>query len=195
MPHLAAMPTMANKITLNAEKAHNLLGILQTFADTFEWSKLGVGNAYALILELGQSFTAQAKPKGIKWGKKKRCYDNAYDLIVKHPTMIYCEGYVFLEKVALPIEHAWCIDEAGGVVDNTVRASTVAYFGIPFDRTWATRMIESGAVLLVDHLLSLKKIPKSAIAKAYRRRQLEGQGRNKNQSKPAIMQRRPIKGA
>ena len=49
----------------------------------------------------------------------------------KHPTMIYCEGYVLLEKVPMLIEHAWCIDEAGSVVDNTVRSTTIACFGIP----------------------------------------------------------------
>ena len=157
------------KTTPNPEKPNDLPGILQAFADSIKRSKLDLDNAYALVLELGRSFTPQPKPKGIKWGPKKRCYDNAYDLMTEHPTMTYCEGFVLLEKVAIPVEHAWCIDEAGGVVDNTVRASTVAYFGIPFDPTWVTDMIESGAKSLVDQLLLSKEIPEAAIAKAYRK--------------------------
>ncbi len=152
-------PTMADP--------HDLPSLLQWFADTIGRSNPDVRNAYALVLEFGRSFTPQPKPKGIKWGRRKRCYKNAYDLMKEHPALTYCEGFVLLEKVSLPIAHAWCSDQAGGVVDNTVRASTIAYFGIPFDRSWATRMIESGTGLLVEHLLSLKKIPKTAIAKPH----------------------------
>lgn len=160
---------MAEIVASNAERTHTLLGILQAFADSVGRSKLDLDNSYALVLELGRSFAPQPKPQGIKWGRMKRCYENAFQLMTEHPTMTYCEGFVFLEKLALPIEHAWCIDEAGGVVDNTVRASTVAYFGIAFDRTWVTDMIEDGAESLVDHLLLLKTIPETAIAKDWHR--------------------------
>ena len=34
-----------------------------------------------------------------------------YDLMTAHPTLTSCEGFVLFEKVALPAEHAWYIDE------------------------------------------------------------------------------------
>ena len=81
----------------------------------------------------------------------------------------YCEGFVLAGPALFPVEHAWWVDEAGNVVDNTLREPGVGYFGIPFDSKWVVRKVGSGADSLVDELLLSKKTPKTAIAKPYRR--------------------------
>lgn len=68
-----------------------------------------------------------------------------------------------------PVEHAWCVDDAGNVVDDTLREAGVGYFGIPFDSQLVVRMVGREADSLVDQLLLSKKIRKTAIAKPYRR--------------------------
>jgi len=143
--------------------------MLQGWADAVRRSTCDLANPYALVLELGRAFVPQPEPQGVKWGKKKRCYDNAFDLLGLHPTLTYCEGFVLAGPALFPVEHAWCVDEAGNVVDNTLREPGVGYFGIPFDSKWVVRKVGSGADSLVDQLLLSKKIPKTAIAKPYRR--------------------------
>jgi hypothetical protein len=143
--------------------------MLQGWADAVRRSTCDLANPYALVLELGRAFAPQPKPRGIRWGKKKRCYDNAFDLLGQHPTLVYCEGFVLAGPALFPVEHAWCVDEAGNVVDNTLREVGIGYFSIPFDSKWVVRKVGSGADSLVDQLLLSKKIPKTAIAKPYRR--------------------------
>lgn len=157
------------KTTPKTDKLKDLPTMLQGTADAVRRSQLDLANSYALVLEWGRTFTPQAKPKGIKWGQRQRCYDNAYDLLEKHPTFTYCEGFVLAGPALFEVEHAWCVDEAGNVVDNTLREPGFAYFGVPFDRKWVAVMVTSGAASLIDHLLLSKKVPKTAIAKPYRR--------------------------
>ena len=159
---------MAKKTPPKPEQP-DLPSILKDFADCIRRSSLDLANPYAVVLECGQFFPTQAKPKGIRWGKRKRCYENAYDLMSRNATFTYCEGYVLVGTAPIPCDHAWCIDDAGNVVDNTLRDTAVAYFGIPFDMMWAMRRVIGGAESLVDELLLMKKVPKTAIAKAYRK--------------------------
>ena len=156
---------MTKKTTPKAEKPKDLASLLQGLADAIRRSPLDLTNPYALVLEFGRAFAPQPKAKEIRWGKKKRCYDNAFDLLGLHPELTYCEGFVLAGPALFPVEHAWCVDEAGKVVDNTLREPGVGYFGIPFDSKWVVRMVGSGADSLVDQLLLSKKIPKTAIAK------------------------------
>ena len=160
---------MAKKTTPKNETPSDLPSLLQGFADTIQRSSPDFANAYALVLKLGRSFTPQPRPKGIRWGQRQRCYENAFGLLADHPAFTYCEGFVLTADIPIPVEHAWCIDEVGRIVDNTLRDTGIAYFGIPFDSKWATHKVTCGAESLLDELLALKKIPKTAIAKPYRR--------------------------
>ena len=121
------------KTTPKAEKPNDLPSLLQHFADMIERSSMDLANPHALVLKLGRSFTPQRRPKGIRRGRKKRCYENAFEVMVEHETLTYCEGFVLTEGLRIPVEHAWCIDEEGNVVDNTLPDPGTAYFGIPFD--------------------------------------------------------------
>src|SRR4249919_2170558 len=52
-------------------------------------------------------------------GEKHGCFMNALHLAHDNPTSLtYCEGKIAIHGV--PLDHAWCIDANGFVVDPTV---------------------------------------------------------------------------
>lgn len=62
---------------------------------------------------------------------------NATHLACELPHLTYVEGKVTIYGV--PIDHAWCVDEEGFVVDNTLDTAKdgsmdriSGYFGVPF---------------------------------------------------------------
>jgi hypothetical protein len=91
-----------------------------------------------LILALGQFDTVQALPAGISRGRMKRCFQNAYHLML--------EGYVYVEGIAMtatclfPTFHAWCVDENGGVIDPTW-PDGVAYLGVHLRREFVLERV------------------------------------------------------
>ena len=73
------------------------------------------------------------------------CYMNSYRLATSNLELTYVEGYV--DVGPLVIEHAWCIDKTGLVVETTLSlpkpnavVGTFGYFGIPFKQeyVWKT---------------------------------------------------------
>jgi len=94
-----------------------------------------------LILHYGKFFTEYAGFK-TKIGVKKQCFMNATDLMLRHD-LIYCEGYASCRDIPFPIEHAWCIDIKGKIIDNTWdNEEGNLYLGIPFSKTFvAKRMV------------------------------------------------------
>lgn len=82
---------------------------------------------HAFILEHGRSMTYG---RTRIYGPVKQCYANAFRLSMDDPSMTYCEGYT--ETHGIPIEHAWCIDKDGKVVETTIREKEPReYFGVP----------------------------------------------------------------
>jgi hypothetical protein len=164
---------------------NDLPSILRLWADS-DWPGMpDCGKDFKFMLALGHSFQSQPKPSEVCWGEQKRCFDNAFQLAMETPSLIYCEGYVLLQTSSIPIPdefgigmpdlpvpipHAWCIDNAGKVVDNTLREPGAAYFGVPFERRWFLRPVAPGAGGFLGELRLLKKIPEAAIAKAYRKK-------------------------
>ena len=69
---------------------------------------------------------------------KSACFSNALLLMRRDLDLSYCEGYAQYGGVPLPIHHAWCVTQAGGVVDPTW-ADGDGYFGVWFGREYATR--------------------------------------------------------
>ena len=55
--------------------------------------------------------------------------------------LTYVEGFVAIHGV--PIEHAWCVDANGVVVDPTIENvnQVVAYYGVPFKTEYLKRAI------------------------------------------------------
>jgi hypothetical protein len=71
-------------------------------------------------------------------GIPKACYYNAYHLARRRARLRYVEGFALS---VIPMEHAWCVDEQGRIVDptwgedfNLIEGKRpVDYFGMAFD--------------------------------------------------------------
>lgn len=88
------------------------------------------------VLDKGRSFVAQ--PFAGQRMTPKQCFSNALHYALEHD-LLYCEGYgisgdLLKKGVLLPMEHAWCCDDAFNVVDPTWRDTAGAsYWGIAFN--------------------------------------------------------------
>ena len=96
-------------------------------------------------------------------GTPKECYANAAHLAIWNKKLTYCEGQV---HTIMPIEHAWCIDEDGVVVDPTLdtdgRVGDIhGYFGVPFRTDYLKRALMANKVYgLLDYFYAGKTAPK-----------------------------------
>jgi hypothetical protein len=84
------------------------------------------GYALAFIEKYGVTWTPRRLPADIPRGPESHCYENARRLVMQpdHRSWAYVEG----------IGHAWCVDGAGSVIDNTHPADLPLeeYFGVAF---------------------------------------------------------------
>lgn len=89
----------------------------------------------SLILESGHFWTAQDLPSDVQQGRLRECYWQARELTLSRPGYFtYVEGFAYSERdFCVPIQHAWCVDEYGNVVDPTwIKPSAGVYAGVPF---------------------------------------------------------------
>ena len=93
----------------------------------------------------------------------KQCYANAAHLAIWNKKLTYCEGQVM---TIMPLDHAWCIDEDGVVVDPTLatdgRVGDIhGYFGVPFRTDYLKRALTVNKVYgLLDYFYAGKTAPK-----------------------------------
>lgn len=66
---------------------------------------------------------------------KKLCFMNAA-LASQRYGLIYVEGFATLDGLPIPIHHAWCVTEDGGIIDYTWDTPGDSYFGVPFDQAF-----------------------------------------------------------
>jgi hypothetical protein len=87
-----------------------------------------------MILEKGAFFTVAPLPRGFRRGKQKECYGNSWNLAVgSEGALSYCEGFVLInDPLVMDIDHAWCADAKGNVIDITLREMGLSYFGIKY---------------------------------------------------------------
>lgn len=89
----------------------------------------------ALVLAHGRGYQPQPLPSRYRPGQPRRCFNTAYALAQRHAGLTYIEGYgLCAGTLGLTVPHAWCITEAGEVIDPTWRwqdqdASGTAYTG------------------------------------------------------------------
>lgn len=91
---------------------------------------------FGLVLpRLLQHVTSQqgrALPAGVGRAPARQCYQNAGLLVVQNPTLTYCEGFA-VSRVGVPVQHAWCLDAQGQVVDPTWPDTEQAWYrGLPY---------------------------------------------------------------
>jgi hypothetical protein len=92
---------------------------------------------YDLLLKNGRFFEPTPRPKNYKAGERHQCYGNSLDLVIAHDELSYCEGYVVIERIPIPMEHGWCMTDQGKVVDVTLKKPGLAYFGVVFNSLYA----------------------------------------------------------
>lgn len=83
-------------------------------------------------------------PSNIRKGKMGHCYSTAGELALSNTDeLIYVEGYAM---GIFPLQHAWCINAAGEVIDPTWDTpDNCAYFGIPVAPDFLRdRVLETG---------------------------------------------------
>lgn len=70
-----------------------------------------------VVLQHGVQFTGVAKHT--KLGTPRRCYNNAFDLVLNGVRRLhYCEGWA-CGVAQFPVQHAWCVDDAGLIYEPT----------------------------------------------------------------------------
>jgi len=96
---------------------------------------------HALLVAHGKVCTPQKLPRCYRRGTVRECYRNAYNLAMMHNELQYVEGLALPDFMDIPIDHAWCIDDNGMVVDNTWPTVGKEYFGVPFDIKFVCNVI------------------------------------------------------
>ena len=122
-----------------------LAAMLQDMAEvTVRWVRAQQGQMELedtlaeFVVKHGRYFRPGSFPKGkgYRRGRAKECFFNSMKKAMKHG-LIYVEGYGILpDTVPVPVEHAWCTDETGMAYEFTWKKSGLAYFGVPFDKTY-----------------------------------------------------------
>lgn len=82
----------------------------------------------AFLIQFGRIWTPS--PWRLELGRRGRmgqCYGNAFLLAQRNPSLLYVEGVAGEYR----LDHAWCIDAAGLVLDPTWRETEGQYFGVP----------------------------------------------------------------
>jgi len=88
------------------------------------------------------------------------CYGNALHTAMDKG-LTYVEGKVLVHGV--PIDHAWCVDADGFVVDPTIvyKGQVTEYFGVPFLTKYAARAVaRNGIYGLLDIVFADQTAPK-----------------------------------
>jgi hypothetical protein len=132
------------------------LGFIRNYLGTFRrlaemngdrpvWGLQGMILQADLLLADAEDFHGRHKPAEYAWDEIKMCFQNAAQLAIADPSLTYYEGYA-VGRTALPIHHAWCIDEDGEVVDTTWREEGEdpgewSYLGVGFQTPFLCRVI------------------------------------------------------
>lgn len=84
------------------------------------------------VLDHGKDFEWQELPRPFRYGTIKHCYENSLSLAIRHPELIYCEGF---GAGIIPTQHAFCVTVEGEVIDSTWTPDLVKgcrdFIGIP----------------------------------------------------------------
>lgn len=104
------------------------------------WKDVEIKSMPQYLLQHGRPFTVNP---AVKWKgkprKMKECYCNAINVMLNPPILngfddrlIYCEGYAIPAGIPIPIEHGFCVNSFGEVIDPTWKEPGIEYFGVPF---------------------------------------------------------------
>ena len=114
------------------------------------------------LLDHGRDYAIGQHSFALPRGEIKQCYMNAAHLALELPHLTYVEGKVACHGLA--IDHAWCVDEEGLVVDPTIRdghdGHISDYYGVPFKPDYLRKaLIWNGYYGLLDYWTAGKTAP------------------------------------
>ena len=126
----------------------NIRTYLRTLKQIMGTPPEGMFSHASFMLEYGREWKADLS--SLHGDMPQRlCFMNATNKMHDHQGLTYVEGYAV--HCGLPMEHAWCVDSNGKVIDPTwkptyqsgeaVPVEAIEYFGIPFKRKYVTRTI------------------------------------------------------
>ena len=99
--------------------------------------RMGVNRTlYGFIFKYGWFYKPCRLPKKYEFGKLHGCFDNAFDLMLNHKILTYCEGFAIAKGATDAIEHAWVTDGTGRAIDPTWPMGGVAYAGVPLQKMY-----------------------------------------------------------
>lgn len=134
------MPRTADRVIMTEETLNGVKQWLEMLA-TCQGSNIRppmTTTPAALLRDYGQAFPTGPRSQKCEQGEAKKCYMNAGRMALENPEYTYCEGYVVFCGVY--IEHAWCVDQGGVVVEPTIRGDVDGYYGIPFTTSYLARV-------------------------------------------------------
>jgi hypothetical protein len=114
-----------------------------------------------LLEEHGQWYEPTELPAGMEMQEPKRCFGNSLWLAQSNKDLTYVEGYAVPDFIELPMEHAWCVDKKGRVVDVTWENGGQAYFGIAYNTEYALEVAlktEVTGILVSENFEAIKNI-------------------------------------
>jgi len=115
-------------------------------------SKLSDKSIEHLVKNYGNVYKPQELPDIYTKEEDKRCFVNAYRLAQENENLTYVEGFAFPDFIDIPIQHAWCVDKQGNVIDNTWKKAGTAYIGIPFNEHYMMLiMAKTGVYGMLGH--------------------------------------------
>jgi hypothetical protein len=84
------------------------------------------------MLAHGREYKVGPHSYSLRRGPPNQCYANAGALALELDHLTYVEGQILV--CGLPLDHAWCIDEQGVVVETTIRDPdhVSEFYGVPF---------------------------------------------------------------
>lgn len=117
------------------------LVLLKDWIRTF--SRLNVSSYYDFVMEHGRLWTAAPDSESWPKGTPRECFMNAARLALDNPELTYVEG---VAVSVIPTAHAWCVDQAGQVIDPTwENPERCVYLGVPIQTGFLKQsLFESG---------------------------------------------------
>ena len=109
------------------------------------------------LLAHGRDYAIGPHSYALPRGEQGQCFMNATHLALDLPHLTYVEGKVACHGIG--IDHAWCVDEEGIVVDPTIRdghdGHISDYFGVPFKTPYLRKaIIWNGYYGLLDYFVA-----------------------------------------
>lgn len=86
--------------------------------------------SFEVLHQKGQAFPLKTRNR-VVLGPMGQCFYNAWEL-AENMGLHYVEGYAVSGDMPIPLEHAWCVNDAGRVFDPTW-ADGHHYFGMAFN--------------------------------------------------------------